>query len=415
MAYKFRGGSRTVEDVDRRSKQTGGNYDSFLTSDIPFFKPREGENAVRIMPPTWDDIEKWGKGWEIQVYLHRNVGPDNATYLCLDKMLGKKCPVCEARRNARDEDEADALRAQWRALCYVIDRFSEKSGPQVWGLPLTLFREINSRSISKKTKGMILIDGDKDGYGHDVEFTRTGTGLKTKYEGVSIDQEATPIADDVKVEDKWLDYIEDNSLPESLVYYDAEHIEKVLFGKSERRKKGGEDEEDSGGSRRRRGREEPEGEQEDRGGRRRGRDREEAAEDEQEDRGGRRRRDPEEDQTEDAENGGTRRRRGRDAEPEEQEERGGRRRGRDEDGEPEEGSRRRRGREEPEEEPEEPSEGRRRRGREEPEDEPKRGGGVARRRPRASEDEGSEDDGEDTTKQARDKLKGMQERRRSRG
>ena len=88
MAFKFRGGDRSSEDVTRRSKMSGGNYDNYLSSDAPFFKAKEGENTVRIMPPTWDDQEKWGNGWEIVVWLHRNVGPDNGTYLCLDKMKG---------------------------------------------------------------------------------------------------------------------------------------------------------------------------------------------------------------------------------------------------------------------------------------------------------------------------------------
>jgi len=278
--FKYRGEGRSVESASRRAKQSGGGYDSYLLPDIPFFKPKEGENAVRIMPPTWEDQEKWGDNWEIQVHLHRNVGPDDATYLCLDKMLGKPCPPCEARRHAADEDEADALRIQWRALCWVIDRNDEKAGPQVWGLPVTLFREINLRSIDRKTNQLVLIDHPEEGY--DLLFSKEGTGKKTKYTSIEIDRDPTPLHDNEKRQDTWLDYIQDNPLPNVLNFYDAEHIEKVLFGSA--RAERTEEPRVRGTSRRGNGAAAPEEEDAGRGSRRSARREPEPAEDEQEDR-----------------------------------------------------------------------------------------------------------------------------------
>lgn len=226
--FVYRGEKRSVEDVARRSKQSGGSYDSYVVNDVSFLKPREGENVVRIMPSTWEDMEKWGNDWSIEVWLHRDVGPDKATYLCLDKMLGKKCPVCEARRVAEDQEEADALKPGWRALAWAIDRDNEKAGPQIWGIPVTVFRDIHARSIDKKTQAVILIDHDEEGY--DVIFNKEGTGLKTKYNGLEVSRDATPLHDNEKTQQKWLDYIQARPLPDILQYFDAEHIEKVLFG-----------------------------------------------------------------------------------------------------------------------------------------------------------------------------------------
>ena len=53
--FVYRGEDRTVEDVDRRSKMKSGLYDSVVMEGVPTFKPREGENTIRILPGTWKD------------------------------------------------------------------------------------------------------------------------------------------------------------------------------------------------------------------------------------------------------------------------------------------------------------------------------------------------------------------------
>lgn len=230
--FVYRGDKRSVESVVRKSKQSGGAYDSYLLPDIQMFKVKEGESTVRIMPPSWDEKSdaKWGDGWDIQVFLHYGVGPDNATYLCLDKMSGETCPICEARRKSTDEDERDALRSAARFLCWAIDRDNEKAGPQVWSMPTTVFREINLRSVDKKHNTPIPVDDPENGY--DIIFSREGSNKKTKYSAFEIDRDPTPLADDEKLQDRWLNYISEHPLPECLQIYDAKHIEGVLFGRA---------------------------------------------------------------------------------------------------------------------------------------------------------------------------------------
>lgn len=397
---------RTVEDVMRRSRQSGGSYDSYLPSEVTMFKPREGENAVRILPPMWDK-KKWGKGWEIGVYLHNRIGPDNATYLCLDKMNGETCPVCEARRTAADAEEADAFQPKWRAFCWVIDRNNEKAGPMVWNMPVTLFREINARSYDKKTGKVVLIDGDPkaDYAGYDVLFNREGDGVKTKYVSVEIDREQTNIHEDEAREKKWLDYIKTNSLPDILIYFDAEHIERVLFGAA--------GEEEAPRASRRRGAAEPDEEETPRHarGRRAEPDEEEAAP-----RRVRGRADPEEvpargrrKLSESADEEEAAPRRGRSAPEDEEEEVPPTRRGRkapDDDEEEEPAPRRGRATAEPDAE-EEPAPRRGRangRAAEEDEDPPPRRGRAGGR------SGGDEDEEETPTRQARRQLSGLRSR-----
>lgn len=259
--FSYRGERRTTEDVTRRSRQSSGLYDSIIIGDVTRFKVKEGENTVRIMPPSWspDEDEKWGNSWEIQVYLHYGVGPDGGAFLCLDKMNGEPCPVCEARRDAADAEERDALAPSWRALCWVIDRDNEKAGPQIWDMPATLFRDINARSIDKKNNSVILIDApgppDSEEDGYDLIFTREGTNLKTKYVGVEVMRDPSPLHESEKTQKRWLDYIKENPLPAILLFQTAEYINKVLSGRAP---KAAEDS-DGGGYERtsRRGRQDP--------------------------------------------------------------------------------------------------------------------------------------------------------------
>lgn len=296
MAFKYRGGTRTVETITRNSQQSGGLYDSYLKQGIQMYKAKEGDCTVRILPGSWEDTEKWGAGWEISIWVHFGIGSDESSFLCLDKMLGKECPICEARHETSDEDEQSSLKPSLRALCWVIDRDNEKAGPMLWSMPNSLFREINLRSIEKKTNTPILIDHPEEGF--DLMFTRTGTGLKTKYTGVEIERDSSPVHDDQKLQKRWLDYIEDNPLPEVLNYYEPAYLEKVLRGKVDRRTR--DEDEDAPPTRVRRTRE-PEPEDEDeapppRSGRRSRETPEDAPEPEAPARSSRRSREPEEEE-----------------------------------------------------------------------------------------------------------------------
>lgn len=242
MTSKFKYRERSAETVSARSKQSGGNYDSYMSSAVTFLKVKEGQNDIRILPPTWDIEGPWGDNWGIEVYIHRDIGPDKGAYLCLDQMRDKygskavpaklgACPLCAARHDLADGDEEaqKALKPGKQILAYVINRDDEKAGPQIWRLGWQLERDIQIRSQDKKTGAVIALD-DPD-HGFDVSFTREGTGLKTKYVGVDIARDESPLHDKPVRQDKWLDFVVDNALPEQLVFHDADYLEQVYMGK----------------------------------------------------------------------------------------------------------------------------------------------------------------------------------------
>ena len=259
MTFKYTR-DRKVEDVVRNAKEKGGSYDSYLDSDCTFYKAKEGDCHIRIMPRSWNDTAVWGRGWHIKVQIHRNVGADKGTYLCL-KMLNKRCPVCEAKEASSDEDEADRLRAQARILCWIIDRSNERAGPQIMSMPVSLFRDISQRSLDKESESVIYIDDPEEGF--DITFVREGTDKKTKWTGVEVLRKSSPLHKDLNKQKVWLDFITKHPLPDSLVYFDYEHISQVLYGRTDRddtsgdtdprgaRRLGADEEVDRGGARRR--------------------------------------------------------------------------------------------------------------------------------------------------------------------
>lgn len=275
---KFEYAGRSDEDVSRRAKQSSARYDSIFNKEIPYFSPKAGENCIRILPwidashPKFKELtEKWDNHWGISVLIHRNVGPDKGTYLCLDKMLGQPCPVCDVFH----AEEAEALKLSDRVLAWIIDRNNEKAGPQLWNMPLGTSKDISLASELRGGKGALLIDNPDEG--HDVYFDREGEKERTRYKQFEVVKEPSYINENEDKQDAWLDFVMENCLPDLLLFRDAEYLEKLLSGRVARDDDGEEGEErgsrrssrkgggdDDGGrearpSRRGRGEEEPEG------------------------------------------------------------------------------------------------------------------------------------------------------------
>src|ERR1700693_6132381 len=84
---------RDPDKVKERAEQTGSRFDSPFIDRFDTFRPKVGDNLIRILPPTWDDHDHYG----FDIWVHSYIGPDNGTYLCLNKMQNKPCPICKAQ------------------------------------------------------------------------------------------------------------------------------------------------------------------------------------------------------------------------------------------------------------------------------------------------------------------------------
>lgn len=143
-----------------------------------YFKPKEGKNQIRILPP-WNIEGLWYYEAAIHYGLTNEQGSERA-YPCL-KMFGKDCPVCSQREellqgDKEDKKFADRIRPKTKYYTNILDRKTGKI--MIWG-------------FSAKTLGILLsyaadqdygdISHPKEGF--DVIVERTGTTrTDTKYQ-----------------------------------------------------------------------------------------------------------------------------------------------------------------------------------------------------------------------------------------
>jgi len=228
----FRYQKRDKETLKERANMKGGNYDTFIKPKYKQWKPKEGKNLIRILPPTWDDARHYG----YDIFINFNIGADNQSYLSLSKHDKGDDPLVEARREAQAEGDkalAKALNPSRRILYWIIDRNDEEEGPLLWAAPFTFDKSLANLCIDEDTKDVIFIDGTADG--HDVRFYREGTGLNTTYDPSKMKVlKPSNIHEDEGVEQDWLDFIYDNPIPETLNFYEYDHIKATFDGQAGR-------------------------------------------------------------------------------------------------------------------------------------------------------------------------------------
>lgn len=220
---------RSAEDVRSRASQDS-KFDKILLPGVAkMWTPHDGENRVRFLPPTWKGAKHYG----YDIYVHYGVGPDRQSYLDLTKMQdGAPDPITEEyerfRRIADSEVKADEeylrdLRSTQRVLVWLVDLDDMKEGVQAWSMPRGLDMDIVKISIDKDNGAVLEIDHPEEGY--DVYFDKDGKGIGTKYKGIQIARNSTPLR---KAE--WLDFAVKHPLPDQLQFFDYDHIAKAFGG-----------------------------------------------------------------------------------------------------------------------------------------------------------------------------------------
>lgn len=256
---------RSVKDIKERAERKGsGLFDSIVKPGFDTWRPKEGSNLIRFLPPSWDDHKHYG----YTIWVHSRIGASESTYLCPQKMLNKRCPVCEAANDERkhgDEEEAKKLLPKEQTAYYIIDRDDDNPHPKIYTVGWMQDREIVNQCYSDRTGKALFIDHPTEGY--DITVKRTGKMLQTRYSFV-VDREQTPILDNEDEQEEMLEFIKENPIPSVLKYYDPAYLEKVIEGKVDKDQDEDEEDEDDekvtrAAAKRRKKIEEPEDEDED--------------------------------------------------------------------------------------------------------------------------------------------------------
>lgn len=232
----------TEDDVRGQLKraQSASRFDLPIKRGVQLFKPHDGENWVRILPQTWPSPftvngETYKKHWAYPVWLHRFVGSEGGTYVCLKKQLGQPCACCDAALEEREHGDLEfsrKLQASLYWFAWMLDRDGkEPEKPQVWSISETQEQEILKQTVDRQTDAALIISDPNEGY--DLIFDRTKLGKdpkNVKYSGWMFGRESCPIFDDQGAQDEVLQFIHDNPIPEQLLFREPDYLEKVMAG-----------------------------------------------------------------------------------------------------------------------------------------------------------------------------------------
>ncbi len=224
----FKYQSRSKQDYDRSTSESSGQFDAYVKDGIPIFKPHDGKNRIRVLPPTFEDPESFA----LTLLVHYGIGPGEfgQTYLCR-KMLGddEECAICDEYGRLIKEgesDDASDFKNKKRKATWLIDRKGEDKDPLFWAMPFGTWKD--TILICKDEDGEV-IELDHPEEGHDITFNKEGAAKKTKYTGIQLGK-MRPIVPDEDEMGKILEFIQENPLNDVLVFYENEYLQSVLEG-----------------------------------------------------------------------------------------------------------------------------------------------------------------------------------------
>ena len=168
---------------------------------INYWKPKEGDNRVRVLPP-WTDQGEWGFKWWREWWIHFNVGPDSRRFACPKKLGVGPCYICEQVAVLRDGDETDKdmagdLAAGRQYYINIIDLKEPKNDDgtpkvQLYTAGITVFKEMVDYFCDPQWGDF---SDPEDGFV--VVIKRTGTGKKNTRYSVRLDKNRSKLEQDL--------------------------------------------------------------------------------------------------------------------------------------------------------------------------------------------------------------------------
>ncbi len=211
---------------------------------IKFFKPIEDVNMINIIPfeikSKNHPLVRSGKmnvgdlDFQLDMEIHRYVGPSNADIICPKRNYGKRCPICEEREKYYAEgknNEAKKLKPTRRILLNVQPIIEDKPSKElmVFHVSHYLFmRELIDEAHSYKEKDEI------------VQFADIEKGKIIRFRGSEEDIEDNKMMKfksfgflprEEEITEEILD--QTISFDEGLVLLSYEEIEKIFYGQDE--------------------------------------------------------------------------------------------------------------------------------------------------------------------------------------
>lgn len=193
---------RLKGSLEKRVEQSykereGDRFMGIFQDDLPFpmWSCGTGEHIIDILAYLAGPFDpKVGEGYEtyvLDVYVHKNIGPNRRHRLCLAKNYDKPCPVCQERDRLRSQEEYDdnLTKAMYpiRYVAYYIlcydNRKEEDTGVQIfyvahWFMEkhLTQLAKAPIGRHGQKIGGYVAFADPDKSIGRSVRFEKKGKG-----------------------------------------------------------------------------------------------------------------------------------------------------------------------------------------------------------------------------------------------
>jgi len=212
---------RAGEELTRRTEESYEQRDSygkgktFFREDIevPIWNAKEGDHCIDILPYITGEnnpnsrVKPGSIGYVLPLFVHRNVGALDASYVCPARNFGKPCPLCEEQKSLRDSGyeydspEVKKLEPQkvtlYNIVCYDNDKEEDK-GVQVWPIAhWNMERHLSELAKATPRGGGFIAFADPT-RGKSIIFRREGKSKEgTRYVGHRFVDRDYEIADEI--------------------------------------------------------------------------------------------------------------------------------------------------------------------------------------------------------------------------
>lgn len=242
---------RTQESYDTRDDS--GRFKSIFEANkmqgILKWKPSEDDHSINIIPYiAGENNPKFKKGtvaYYLDVWIHRAIGVNEDSFICMNRTYGKRCPICDyiaemKKSEDYDEEYLKSLNPTRRAIynIQVLDNTKEREkGVQIWDVSHFLFEKEIAELAKKKQGGGFVYFSDPDN-GKIVSFRKKGERQNTKYTAFTFEDRNEIISDELLGKAVCL---------EELLHIPSEdEISDAFFGKENSAPEGGDGGDDDG-------------------------------------------------------------------------------------------------------------------------------------------------------------------------
>jgi len=184
---------RHNEEQTRKSPSRFGSiFKEKLPDGTKFWKCGPEQHELDVVPFIADKdhphVAEGDIAYSMDLYVHRNIGPSNESFICPRDNFKQPCPICEYIDDKKPPTE------EWKQIAckdrtvYLVwchdDNKQEKVGVQVWEVA-KFFMADHLKELSKATPrgGGAVIWSVHTKAGKSIVFTRKGAGEYTKYFG----------------------------------------------------------------------------------------------------------------------------------------------------------------------------------------------------------------------------------------